>query len=581
MSRLLVGLLIIIINIQPIKMSCEVSFKYNETCELCKNEVSLKDIETCELCEEMACGISCHGDPDLLYCTAMRNQVTLNITSETFPKNFRVIHIDHVDEVNIEADAILSMTSLRNLIFTKIHNLTLQHSSMARTNESVPINIQIYNVKNLEMHNWTFMSKNSNSNITIENVDEYHMSERDNTNVRIDNVDNCHMSEQTIAPFIHIRDFTLTGIDNLIIDHDAFASNIFIKLLYIMDSRYTMIQSGAFAHNSVIQKMSINVVDSLQIESDGIMADIDELKIKYVTMETCENISFSGTIRSMSIILSKIDLMKSGCISSINRLESLYITRSKVKHIEPSAIHGKIEQVQIEYSKIGIVETGGLTLNVTNFLVEKSTIGEVYEKAIDVSASKKIELIQCKLNILRKHALVMLHLDHDSNNSLKLEYILIQQADNQSLKFDPITTPVVMDMKFNTSCTCDMTRLLPEDYINDIEKSLWFGQTRCVSNYTTLTLSEYNKKNCMNQTTNIIWLSQIDSDQAVFSPRVILDFPQRSTSNSVTIIVGTITTTFLLLVTGIVVSLLVRKRFTSVRNYAVRPNYHPLKDMYV
>ena len=469
-----------------------------------------------------------------------------------------------MDELTIEADAIASLASLEKIEFINIGNFTLLPRSLARNNELRPITIEFRIVNNLKMHPWTFAGGNSNSNITITDVEE------------------CHMSEQTFAPSTLFHSIELAHIPILTIDHNAFASNVSVQFINIVDAISVTLQSGAFAHNSSIQKVTIHKVDSLLIESGGIEADVAKLAISDVFMATCEKNTYGDTIQSLSIVSSHIKLGKSGCISTNTGLGNLRIENSQLDHIEPFAISGILKQVQIKDSEIGIVETGGFTLNVANFSAERITIDEISEKALNVSASERIELIQCKVNILRKYAFILLY--PGSNNSIILEDLQTHQADPNSLRFATGAKFIVSRLKLSISCTCDMARILPElglpyyrhqEHVNDPKESLWSPQTHCVSNNTTPTLTEFYEKNCLGPNTKlpitttsssakVRWTSGGQLPVALANLRGTTKPPQLRTgsSNTWVIIVGTITATLLMVL--VVVALIFRSRITSM-----------------
>ena len=426
----------------------------------------------------------------------------INITKTSFPQHVQKIRLSKVEELKIEADAIAHLASLKSIKLLNVGTLTLLNRSLALGNESGPISLTINHVKSLQMHPETFANwRNSDSEIKVQDVEI------------------CDMYQRAIAPSTIVGSLSLTHITSLTIYHNAFggdsvvndiwlykvvslsveggafAPNTTIQKLQLVDVKDLNLQSGAFAQNSSIHKAVVDHVPYLTIGSGGIEADINELNITRVTMATCEDNTFGSTIKSMSLVSSHFNLIKTGCISASTGWKDLSVKKSEFDNIQQDAIQGTIGEVEIEESKIGTVETKGFNLHVTKFSVHQSTMREVSEKALMVSADDGITLCECEIDILRKHA--FMNLNPGATDQIRIQSLTVKQPKDESMQFQDRTKVNVSGLRLGIPCQCDVASRLTG---GDPKQSPWFNQT-CLCKGSDTTPTEFHSKDCPDPTT--------------------------------------------------------------------------------
>ena len=396
----------------------------------------------------------------------------------------------NVEELQIEPDAIAHLASLKSIELLNVGTLTLLNRSLALGNESGPISLTINHVKSLQMHSETFANwRNYDSEIKVQDVEM------------------CHMYQRAIAPSTLVGSLSLAHVTSLTIGHDAFGADSLVEEMWVMEVDSLSVEGGAFATNTTIKKMQLNQVSNLTIETDGIQADINELIVTDVTMATCEKNTFGSTIKSMSLASSHFNLTKSGCISANTGWKVLSVKNSEFDNIQQYAIQGMIDLVKIEESKIGTIETRGFRLNVTKFTVQNSSMEEVSEEALMVSADEGITLCECEIDILRQHAFSLLSLEPGATDQIRIQNLTIKQPDNESMSFNDGTKVNVSGLTLGIPCKCDVETLAMSLGLasnvseGDSEQSQWFSQTRCESNDTTRpTLAEFHSESCPDPT---------------------------------------------------------------------------------
>ena len=461
----------------------------------------------------------------------------INITKTSFPQRVQKIRLSNVEELQIEADAITHLASLKSIELLNVGTLTLLNRSLALGNESGPIFLTINDVKSLQMHPETFANwRNSDSWIMIQDVEMcrmYPLTMPNSTLLRIlilahvtsltiDNdafgansvIEDVWVTEVAslfvltgaIAPNTTIHQMQFVDVDDLDFHSGAFAPNTTIHQMQFVDVDHLDFHSGAFSRNSFIHRADVDHVPYLTIGSGGIEADIDELNIRHVTMATCENNTFGSTIQSMTLVSSHINRTKTGCISASTGWKDLSVKKSKFDNIQQDAIQGTIGEVKIEESKIGTIETRGFSLNVKRFSVQNSAMGEVSEDALMVSADDGITLCECEIDILRKHA--FMNLNPGATDQIRIQSLTVKQPENESMSFNDRTKVNVSGLTLGIPCKCDVETLAMSLGLasrlteGDPEQSQWFSQTRCESHDTTRpSLAEFHRENCPDPTT--------------------------------------------------------------------------------
>ena len=352
------------------------------------------------------------------------------------------------------------------------------------------------------MHSETFANwRNSDSEISIEDVEMCRMYPLTMANsTLLGSLSLAHVTSLTIdndafgADSV-IEDMWVTGISSLFVLTGAFAPNTTIHKMQFVNVDHLDFHSGAFSRNSFIHKAVVDHVPYLTIGSGGIEADIDELNIGHVTMATCEDNTFGSTIQSMKLVSSHINRAKTGCISASTGWKDLSVKKSKFDNIQQDAIQGTIGEVEIEESKIGTVETKGFNLHVRKFSVHQSTMGEVSEEALMVSADEGITLCECEIDILRKHA--FMNLNPGATDQIRIQSLTVKQPKDESMSFQDKTKVNVSGLRLGIPCQCDVASRLTG---GDPKQSPWFNQT-CLCKGSDTTPTEFHSKDCPDTTT--------------------------------------------------------------------------------
>ncbi|XP_043211276.1 uncharacterized protein LOC122375802 [Amphibalanus amphitrite] len=277
-----------------------------------------------------------------------------------------------------------------------------------------------------------------------------------------------------------------------------------VHWLLISDIRNFTVHSGALSRNATIQELSIERVTCLNIESDGIEAEIGELKLHNVIMETCGENTFGGNVASLSLSSSHIHRTKKNCISTGHGMRKLTIESSHLNQIDESGINGTVTEAQIKKSTIGKIAKAGLQLNVTTLSIENSTINEASGKAIVVLADSAITIRNCTIDVMEKGALNSLNVKQGYSTGTAHPRILlanlhIKHPQNGSLLFDQSQGITVNDVKTDIPCDCNITTTLGLDMSS--EHAFWISQPLCVIKGVRPTLGHYLKEFCTEPTT--------------------------------------------------------------------------------
>ncbi|XP_043201456.1 uncharacterized protein LOC122370158 [Amphibalanus amphitrite] len=430
----------------------------------------------------------------------------INITATSFPRGVRDIRISDAEMITFEPDAISSLTSLKDIEITNVSTLILLPRSLARDSEAEQITVTIRSVKSLQLHPETFHGWRGDSTITI------------------DGVNDCQMSERSMAD-AQLRILSLTSIQSLIVQESAFSADSTIETIYMRQMKYISLQEraleakvhwflilatenitvhlGALSRNAMIQELSIERVTCLNIESDGIEAEIAELSLKNVAMETCGENTFGANIATLSLSSSHIHRTKKNCFSTGHGMRKLTIESSHLNQIDESGINGTVTEAHIKKSTIGKIAKAGLQLNVTTLSIENSTINEASEKAFVVLADSAITIRNCTIDVMEKGALNSLNVKQGYSTGTAHPRILLanlhlKRPQNGSLLFDHSQGITVNDVKTDIPCDCNITVTLGLDMSS--EHAFWINQPLCVIKGVRPTLGHYLKEFCTEPT---------------------------------------------------------------------------------
>ncbi|XP_043211832.1 uncharacterized protein LOC122376170 [Amphibalanus amphitrite] len=451
-----------------------------------------------------------------VYCNLKnRPRGQVNLTATSFPRLVRDIELRNIKELTIERDTIASLASLEILKLHNIETLTLQPRSLARENGTGQIAVVIREVNNLDVHRDTFSGwENSKSRVTIEKLETCRIfgmaiASTHLHSLKMHQVTSLELGHGAFNAKSIIDQVTMTEMKNLSIDTGAFNSSVNISTMTLEDVETLSLNSAAFAPGTSIQKMFIERSPNLHIAPDSIKADIDTLALKHVRMATCHKHTFGSTIKSLSLTDSSINKTQANCISATQKSMKLLVDTSTIGHIAPLAIHGDIEQLEIIDSDLGTVAEGGVTVNVANFSVIKSTFGEVSGRALKVHATEQINLKNCTINILKTDAFVLLDLDGKAEDRIRVEDLVVVAPENGSMQFDHRQSILMLRLEVGIPCTCfssDMTKALGlTDMANAddarIRRSISPPHVRCENNGTWPNLGEYQLEFCSDPST--------------------------------------------------------------------------------
>ncbi|XP_043216096.1 uncharacterized protein LOC122378722 isoform X2 [Amphibalanus amphitrite] len=438
----------------------------------------------------------------------------VKLTATSFPEYVADITISNVEELLIEGDTIAALDSLKNIKFTNIDTLTLLPRSMARVNQLRSISVDISKVKSLEVHKEAFSQwGNSQSRVSIADVDNCQMLHAAVKFTKLSalffhNVTNLSIGSGAFSES-SIGEIRIAEARSVSISSGAFTSNVTAERMITIDVDTLILDPEALSQSSTIQEAVIERVHSLRIAPGGIEADIDMLTIRDATMTTCEENTFGGMIKSMSLSYFHINNSLANCISADTGWKKLIVDNCYFAKIEPLAIHGSIEQVEIKQSFFGVIEGGGLTLNTTGFSVQRNTFEDLSDRALEVHATRWINLTQCTINVLRKDAFSSLNLEGGAKNPVRMENFEVKTPENGSMHFAREESILILRLKLHIPCTCTLedmeaVGLVDMGKLNDARRrrqSLLLYQVRCKSDSTWSTLGEYHLEFCPHTTT--------------------------------------------------------------------------------
>ncbi|XP_043192460.1 uncharacterized protein LOC122365368 [Amphibalanus amphitrite] len=448
----------------------------------------------------------CRHDSTAVHCDLKdwpNRQVTLS--AKSLPEHTRRVTIENVKELVIEANAITSLAHLEVIQLHNIGTLTLLTRSLARDRETGPMDLLINDVQNLEVHKETFSKWRNQSKVHISGVENCQLLDMAfaSTHLRslsIQKVTSLDIKQGAFSAASSIDNMRMTEIESLSISTGAVTSNVTLKTMKMADIDALSLQPGAFAHGSTIHEVNIKRVPNLHIASGGINSIIDNVKLSEVSMEACEGHTFGSSMKSLAMVSSHINRTKTNCISAVKT--KLLLEACQIDLVEPLAIHGAIELVEIRSSDFGIIDREGLRVNVAKLSVEESAFDKVSDRALAVHATEQIDFKDCNINILQNNAFDLLRMKADAQEQIILDNLKIKTPEEGSLRFTRRQNILIQQLEIGIPCNCPMADVATALGLGDEEHGNNDGirrlplQISCEHNGSWPTLAEYQLQFC-------------------------------------------------------------------------------------
>ncbi|XP_043204265.1 uncharacterized protein LOC122371728 [Amphibalanus amphitrite] len=282
-------------------------------------------------------------------------------------------------------------------------------------------------------------------------------------------------------------------------------------MIIISDIHRCFIGTRAFEYyDTVIQSVLLQNVGTLVPGPGAFGARIHELRISNVSeLIRCSFGSFDGPTNSVLLDSVHFTHVGSGCLRAKNNggWASLKIRSSYLGNVHRFGIKGTCDEVVIEDSHIGRVDSRGIHIKASTFTIRSTKVEELAPYSLNVTLDRSASLQTLSVGFLRANALELLNAG--AGGVVALEDIAVTDVEHNSLLFSDETHTRLKNITIASSCHCNniitRTRHFPEvgrtqQLAKQIQQNILWRQiafnVRCTAGTTTPILAEFYSQKC-------------------------------------------------------------------------------------